>query len=281
MRILFVDDDEIFSGLLKSSLSDRHYIVDSATDGQEGWEFVEAYNYDLIVLDVMLPKLDGISFCRQLRAKGIQALILLLTARDTSNDKIMGLDAGADDYVVKSIPLPELEARIRALLRRKSTSLSALLEWGSLKLDPVKNEGTYSDIKLNLTVKEYSLLELLMRNNDKIHSQSSILNQIWSLEDEVPSGDTLRTLIKRLRQKLKVVGAIDLIETVYGLGYRLNPALQKVVSKRDNYSLSEQVFDKSKKQLDFEVKIAETKSKLIEQIVILEQNAEVFFKDIF
>ncbi|NJR14378.1 MAG: response regulator [Calothrix sp. CSU_2_0] len=281
MRILFVDDDEIFSGLLKSSFSDRHYIVDSARDGQEGWEFVETYNYDLIVLDVMLPKLDGISFCRQLRAKGVQALILLLTARDTTNDKIMGLDAGADDYVVKSIPLPELEARIRALLRRKSTSLSVLLEWGSLKLDPVKNEVCYSDIKLNLTVKEYSLLELLMRNNDKIHSQSSIINQIWSLEDEVPSGDTLRTLIKRLRQKLKVVGAIDLIETVYSLGYRLNPALQKIVSNRDDYSASEQVLTNSKKQLDLEVKIAEAKSRLIEQIVILEEDTEIFLKDIF
>jgi DNA-binding response OmpR family regulator len=106
MRILLIDDDEIFSDILKSSLSDRHYMVDTATDGQEGWEFIETYNYDLIVLDVMLPKLDGISLCRQLRAKGIQALILLLTARDTSHDKIMGLDAGADDYVVKSIPLP-------------------------------------------------------------------------------------------------------------------------------------------------------------------------------
>ncbi len=281
MRILLIDDDEIFSDILKSSLSDRHYMVDTATDGQAGWEFIEAYNYDLIVLDVMLPKLDGISLCRQLRAKGIQALILLLTARDASHDKIMGLDAGADDYVVKSIPLPELEARIRALLRRKSTSLSSLLEWGSLKVDPVKNEVTYNNIKLNLTAKEYLLLELLMRNNDKIHSQSSILNQVWSLEDEIPSGDTLRTLIKRLRQKLKVVGATDLIETVYGLGYRLNPALQKTILISDNHSLPEIRVTKSEKKLEIETTINDTKSKIIEQVTILEKKIEELFQENF
>jgi diguanylate cyclase (GGDEF)-like protein len=280
MRILLIDGDEIFSGLLKSTLSDHNHIVDSAIDGQKGCEFVEAYNYDLIVMDVILPKLDGISLCRQLRAKGVRSLILLLTARDTSSDKINGLDAGADDYVIKSISLPELEARIRALLRRKSTSLSPLLEWGDLKLDPINNEVTYNNIKLHLTVKEYCLLELLMRNSNRIHSQSIILNQIWSLEDEVPSGDTLRTLIKRLRQKLKVVGATDLIETVYGLGYRLNPAFQKTVSNRVHILL-EKDFTQSQNQLKPATEISDPKSQIFPEIKITEKNRAGISKDLF
>jgi diguanylate cyclase (GGDEF)-like protein len=227
MRILLIDSDIIFSNHLKTYLNKQSYTVDIATNGQEGLEFIEVYNYALIILDIMLPKVDGISFCSQLRAKGVQISILILTERDTSYDKISALDAGADDYAKKSISLPELEAKIRALLRRKVVNLSPILEWGNLKIDPKKNQVSYSNIKLNLTAKEYALLDLLMRNSEKIHSQGSILNQIWSLENEPASGDTLRTLIKRLRQKLKTVGSTDLIETIYGLGYRLNPAFQK------------------------------------------------------
>ncbi len=227
MRILVVDDDEIFSELLKASLIEQNYVVDVAFDGIEGWDYVETGNYDLIVLDVMLPKLDGISFCRKLRAKGLDVPVLLLTARGVSDDKIVGLDAGADDYAVKSISLPELEARIRALLRRKATTTSSVLMWGDLQLDPSLCEVKYGEILLNLTAKEYGLLELFMQNNQKIQSQTSILSKLWSLEDEPPSPETVRALIKRLRQKLKSVGAADLIETVYGMGYRLNPAFQK------------------------------------------------------
>ena len=227
MRILLVDDDEIFSSLLQANLTEQRYTVDTATDGQEGWDFVELANYDLIVLDVMLPKLDGISFCRRLRAKGSQVPVMLLTARGTSDDKIVGLDAGADDYVTKPVTLKELEARIRALLRRKPTTVSPILEWGNLQLNLSQCEVTYSGVTLNLTPKEYALIELFMQNPQKIYSQSSILNQLWSLEDEPPSGDTIRALIKRSRQKFKTVDAADIIETVYGLGYRLNPAFQK------------------------------------------------------
>ena len=118
MRILLVDDDEHLAELLRTTLTEQHYVVDTAADGQAGWALAESLTYDLILLDVMLPKLDGISFCRQLRAQGKQVPVLLLTARDTSNDKVMGLDAGADDYVVKPLCLQELTARMRALLRR-------------------------------------------------------------------------------------------------------------------------------------------------------------------
>ncbi|WP_017651486.1 response regulator [Fortiea contorta] len=270
MRILLIDDDELFSHLLKANLTEQRYTVDVAKDGEEGWSFLEAASYDLIVLDVMLPKLDGISFCRRLRAKGLQLLVLLLTGRGTTDDKILGLDAGADDYVVKPIPLPELEARIRALLRRKTTTGSPTLEWGNLRLDPSQCEVTYSGVVLHLTAKEYALLELFMRHTEKTHSQSSILNQLWSLEDEPPTPDTVRALIKRLRQKLKTVSADDLIETVYGLGYRLNPALQKVKQKE---VISHSYRSQSYQEMNTNIS-EETKLKVLDQIFILEQCIE-------
>jgi diguanylate cyclase (GGDEF)-like protein len=227
MRILLVEDDSQFTHLLKSALVAQHYIVDIASDGQDGWERVRSLDYDLIVLDVDLPKLDGISFCRQLRAKGNQVLVMLLTAKGTSNDKVLGLDAGADDYVVKPVVLSEVEARIRALLRRNIVSGPSVLQWGELQLNPSTCEVAYRGTSLNLTTKEHTLLELFLRNSQRIYSQSAILDRLWSLEDEPPGEDAVRTHIKRLRQKLKAVGAAELIETVYGLGYRLNVAYRK------------------------------------------------------
>ncbi len=237
MKILIVNDDELFTKELKANLTQNRYVVDTALNGQEGWEFVEAQEYDLIVLDVMLPKLDGITFCARLRGKGLQVLVMFLTSRDTSEDKVKGLDAGADDYVVKPVPLAELIARIRALLRRKATTVSPILEWGNLYLEPRTGEVKYANVPLNLTKKEYSLLELFMKDREKIHSQDNILNQLWSFEDEPPTKDTIRTLVKRLRQKLKAANAPDLIETVFGLGYRLNPAFEKASPINSNFNL--------------------------------------------
>ncbi len=201
MKILLINDDEQFTNQLKANLKEHRYLVDTAIDGQEGWEF-EAQEYDLIVLDLMLPRLDGITFCSRLRAKDLQVLVMFLTVRAASEDKINGLDAGADDYVVKPVPLPELTARIRALLRRKATSVSTVLEWGNLSLEAKTGEVRYSDILLHLTKKEYSLLELFMQDPIKIYSQNSILNQLWTFEDEPPTRDAIRTLVKRLRQKI-------------------------------------------------------------------------------
>ncbi|MEO1183290.1 MAG: response regulator, partial [Cyanobacteria bacterium J06636_27] len=245
MKILLVNDDEQFTKELKANLKQHRYIVDSAVDGQEGWEFVEAQEYDLIVLDLMLPKLDGITFCSRLRAKGLQVLVMFLTRRAASQDKIKGLDAGADDYVVQPVPLLELTARIRALLRRKSTTVSTILEWGNLCLEAKTGEVKYAGVLLNLTKKEYSLLELFMQDAQKIYSQSSILNQLWTFEDEPPTRDAIRTLIKRLRQKLKAAKAPDLIETVFGVGYRLNPAFQKSSSTDNNSKLTKKLSESS------------------------------------
>jgi DNA-binding response OmpR family regulator len=216
-----VEDDEFVAEMLTSALSTQHYLVDLATDGQAGWELAEAFEYDLILLDLMLPKLDGISFCQQRRQQGDRTPILLLTGHETSNNKVMGLDAGADDYVVKPFDLHELLARIRALLRRGSLTTTPVIERENLRFDPNNCEVTYNGQFLHLTPKEYALLELFLRNTQRIFSQSALLDHLWSFE-EPPSENTVRAHIKSLRQKLKKAGAAtDFIETVYGLGYRL------------------------------------------------------------
>ncbi|MHC0067725.1 response regulator [Nostoc sp. UIC 10890] len=222
MRILLVEDDDLLAQAVARYLTKQNYVVDIAPDGEAGWELVNVCHYDLIVLDIVLPKLDGISLCRQLRQSGYQMLILLLTAKDTKTDKVIGLDTGADDYVVKPFDFQELSARIRALLRRGNTSLPPVLEWGALRLDPSTCEVTYADIALNLTAKEFSLLDLFLRNNQRIFSRSAIVDQLWSTEKDPPEENTIKSHIKSLRQKLKAAGAnYDFIETVYGMGYRL------------------------------------------------------------
>lgn len=219
MRILLVEDDEAVAEVLVKKLREQHYQIDLATDGQIGWEFAETYDYDLVLLDVMLPILDGISFCKQRRAKGDRTPILLLTALDNSTSKIAGLDAGADDYVIKPFDLDELMARIRALLRRGIPS-SPVMEWGKLQLDPSSCRVTYDGQLIHLTSKEYGLLEIFLRNNQRIFSLNALIGHLWSF-DEFPLENTVRAHVKGLRQKLKKAGVGDVIETVYGLGYRL------------------------------------------------------------
>ena len=221
MRILLAEDDERIAESLAEALTDQHYVVDIAADGQEGWDFVEAFAYDLLLLDVTLPKLDGISLCRQLRSRDYRVPILLLTARDTTADQVAGLDAGADDYVLKPYKLQELSARIRALLRRGNSSLSPVMQWGNLQIDPNTCQATYESRPLQLTPKEYRLLELLLRNGVRVLSRRVILENLWSFEDP-PEDDAVKALVKRLRQKLKVAGAPDdFVATAYGLGYHL------------------------------------------------------------
>ncbi len=217
-----MEDDEQTAVLLANALTAQHYVVDRAPDGQAAWELAESLTYDLILLDIMLPKLDGISLLKRLRSQGQRVPVLLLTAKEAENDKVMGLDAGADDYVVKPVRLPELAARIRALLRRGGAATLPILQWGNLRLDPSQCEVTYGDRPLSLTPKEYAILEFFLRHGHQVHSRSAILDRLWSFE-EAPGEETVTAHIKGLRQKLKAAGAIDLIETVYGLGYRLNP----------------------------------------------------------
>jgi DNA-binding response OmpR family regulator/HPt (histidine-containing phosphotransfer) domain-containing protein len=221
MRILVVEDDECIAKTLENILGNQHYVVDIATDGEIAWELLGAFTYDLILLDVILPKLDGIQLCQRIRSHNYETPVLLLTKQNSSTNKVMGLDAGADDYVVKPFDLPELLARIRVLLRRGKSPLYAVLEWENLRLNFDSCEVTYNSQVLNLTPKEYRLLELFLRNPQKVYSRSEILDHLWSSYD-APKEDTVTAHIKGLRQKLKQAGALDnVIETVYGLGYRL------------------------------------------------------------
>jgi DNA-binding response OmpR family regulator len=227
MRILLVEDDELLAEVIAEFLSDHFYIVDVIADGETAWQQIKMLDYDLVLLDIMLPELDGIALCKRLRSQRYSVPILMSTARDTSTDKVLGLDAGADDYMVKPLDFPELLARIRALLRRGNYVDCSILEWDGLQLDLATYEVSYNHQSLRLTPKELRFLELFLRNGQRVISRSVIIEQIWSLA-EPPEENTIKTHIKSLRKKLKLVGAPDdLIETVHGIGYRLNPLLGK------------------------------------------------------
>ncbi|WP_295613708.1 response regulator [Chamaesiphon sp. GL140_3_metabinner_50] len=221
MKILVVEDDVLVAQALKMTLGNLKYTVEVAHDGQAGLDFIEAFDYDLLLLDALLPKLDGISLCRRVRSSGYMMPILLLTSKDSKHDRATGLDAGADDYVIKPFEPEELSARIRALLRRGNDRVQPVLTCEQLTLDPRNYEVTYRDRLLNLTPKEYTLLELFLRYNRRLFSCGAILQHLWTYED-APSEEAVRTHIKGLRHKLKAAGApVDFIETVYGSGYRL------------------------------------------------------------
>lgn len=229
MRILIVEDDVQLAEMLTEALTERQYVVDVAKDGETAWDYVQVLEYDLIVLDVTLPKLDGVSFCQRLRGSEAASQghrnstlpVLMLTARDTIADKIVGLDAGADDYVVKPFNLQELMARIRAQLRRGSATAATNLSWGGLQLNSSTYEVTYEEQPLHLTPKEYAILELMVSSGRRVLSRSAIIEHIWTLEDP-PTEETIKSHIRSLRMKLRVVGTPeDFIETVHGLGYRL------------------------------------------------------------
>ncbi len=223
MRILIVEDDLNIAQLIETILHQENYAVDLAADGQIGLDLSESYEYDLILLDVSLPKRDGISICQEVRSRGSQVPVLLLTALDSPADRARGLNAGADDYLGKPFDPIELLARVHALLRRSSNLATPILSWGELQLDPLSATVTYADQPVAVTPKEYAMLELFLRNSKRVFSCSAILDHLWSY-DEAPSEEAIRTHIKGLRQKLRRAGATaDCVETVYGIGYRLKP----------------------------------------------------------
>lgn len=221
MKILLVEDDEVLSKVLTRTLTTHHHIVDVVKDGEMGWTYGSTFEYDLMVLDIVLPKLDGISLCQRFRAKGYDTPILLLTAQDARTVKVQGLDAGADDYVVKPFDPVELVARIRALLRRSSSQPFPFLTWGALLLNPSTCEVAYNGQPLALTTKEYEFLELLLRDSHSVFSSDELIDRLWSSED-FPSEATVRSHIRRVRQKLTAAGApTDFIATMHGRGYYL------------------------------------------------------------
>ncbi|NEO10243.1 response regulator [Moorena sp. SIO3I8] len=219
MRLLLVEDDNALALTLSKVLREQNYIVNIAGDGEEGWEYAQAFTYDLIVLEVDLPKLDGISLCKRLRQASYDRGILLLLSQSAIAEQVK-LNAEADDYIVKPFTAKDLLTRIRTLLRHHSVSGLRLLEWGDVCLDPSTCEVTYKGQLLHLSPKEYGLLELFLSHPRRVFSQSFILGHLWSFEDP-PSPETVRAHVKGLRRKLKSVEADDMIETVYGMGYRL------------------------------------------------------------
>ncbi|HEY9832251.1 MAG TPA: response regulator [Stenomitos sp.] len=226
MKILLVEDDTFMSAALAKILAANHYGIDFATDGSTGLEKAIAFEYDLIVLDLQIPQLDGITLCQRLRAKGYHKPILLLTAKSSNADIVAGLDAGADDYVTKPYDPDALLARIRALLRRSGTSVSvpSTLTWGILCLDLISGNVTFGEQVIPLTATEYNLLELFLQNPNRIFSRSAILDRLWGFDD-APSERAIITHVKDIRKKLKAGGLTEeIIETIYGMGYRLKPA---------------------------------------------------------
>jgi len=226
MKILLVDDDEALIQILTKTLIMHRHTVDVVKDGEMGWIYGSTFEYDLILLDMVLPKLNGISLCRRFRANGYVTPILLLIAQssEAQSSKIMqvqGLDAGADDCVIKSFDLAELMARIRALQRRSHGNSFPLLAWGALFLDPRTCEVTYNSQPVFLTTKEYEFLELLLRDSQYVFSSEELIDRLWSSE-AFPSEATVRSHLRRIRQKLAAVGAPpDFITTLHGRGYYL------------------------------------------------------------
>jgi diguanylate cyclase (GGDEF)-like protein len=222
VRILLVEDDMILADRLVDCLTSQRYVVDAIADGQTAWDYAQATPYDLMITDVGLPSLDGITLCERLRHQGCKTPILLMTAKDAPAERVRGLDAGADDHLIKPLNLDEFLARVRALLRRGEVTPETLLSLGPLRLDPASCQVTYHDTPLKLTPKEYSLLELFMRHPERVFSRAHLVEHLWSFDDP-PLEDSVKAHIKGLRRKLKAVGAADWIENVYGIGYRFIP----------------------------------------------------------
>jgi len=223
MRILVVDDDRAVRESLRRSLTFNGYTVDLAVDGIDALEKASAQRPDALVLDVMMPRLDGLEVCRRLRSTGDDLPILVLTARDSVSERVAGLDAGADDYLPKPFALEELLARLRALLRRRATDseeISEAMHFADLSLDPVTREVSRGERSISLTRTEFSLLEMLMANPRRVLTRSRILEEVWGY-DFPTSGNALEVYIGYLRRKTEAEGEPRLIHTVRGVGYVL------------------------------------------------------------
>ncbi len=219
MRILIVEDDERIAGPVADDLRRQNHVVDVAQDGLIGLDFALAGSYDLMLLDIMLPGSGGVTLCRKLRAVGEQAMILMVTARDSVEDKIAALDAGADDYLVKPFDLAELSARVRAVGRR-TRDAKPLLQHGELALDPAAARVSYAGQPVPLTKTEYAILETLMRNTQQIFTRALLQDKVATFDNE--SGpESIKTHVANLRRKLRAAGCNDPVQTVYGSGYRL------------------------------------------------------------
>ncbi len=220
MRLLLVEDDTSVASFITKGLQEEQYAVDTTADGEEGFLMASTIPYDLLILDVMVPKMDGFTICRRLREKGCTTPILLLTARDTIEDRVTGLDTGADDYLTKPFAFPELLARIRALLRRGNTQPSTRLTAADLELDPISRRVRRAGQDIALTNKEYALLEYLLRNANRVLTRTAIIDHVWDIQYDSMT-NIVDVHIRSLRSKIDRGFSPPLIQTVRGVGYML------------------------------------------------------------
>jgi DNA-binding response OmpR family regulator len=225
MRVLIVEDDRKIAAYVKRGLEEQGYAVDVAYTGREALEWAAVVNFDLIVLDLMLPEVDGLTVCRALRSQRANTPILMLTARDAIEDRVAGLDAGADDYLVKPFALTELLARLRALTRRRSAEAArtSLLQLADLTLDTLTRRVKRGGKLIDLTAKEYAVLECLLRDPERILTRTEIAEYVWNY-DVYNQSNVVDVYIRNLRRKLDDPFELKLIQTVRGAGYRLSAA---------------------------------------------------------
>ncbi len=222
MRILVVEDEHLIANSIKKGLEQERYAVDVAYSGDAGFDLASTEDYDLLILDLMLPGMDGLSICRELRKKGIHTPILILTARGQTSDKVQGLDSGADDYLTKPFSFEEFLARIRALSRRPKTAIDSVLTVNDLTLDTKTYQVERARQNINLSSKEFSLLEYLMRHAGKILTKEQIIGHVWNYDADILP-NTVEVYIRNLRQKIDLPfpNQKSLIATVRGFGYKI------------------------------------------------------------
>ncbi|MFZ2202173.1 MAG: response regulator transcription factor [Microgenomates group bacterium] len=220
MRVLVIEDERRLAQIIKRGLVEGGYAVDLAFDGEEGKFLAETESYDLVILDLMLPKIDGLMVCRELRNKGIKTPILILTAKTTLDDKIAGLNSGADDYLTKPFAFLELSARVAALIRRSRAVAAVQLSVADLVLDPTKHLVKRGGRQIKLTPKEFSILELLLSHKDEVVSRTVITEHVWDYNFDGMS-NVVDVFVAALRKKIGDTGKKKIIQTVHGVGYRI------------------------------------------------------------
>lgn len=220
MRILLIEDEKRLSDVIKKGFTEQGFAVDQAFDGEEGQYLAENEQYDLIVLDLMLPKVGGVAVCKNLRKKDVKTPILMLTAKDTVEDIAVGLDSGADDYLAKPFSFIELRSRVQALIRRNHNSPSGTLRLADLELDPIKHTAMRADKELKLTPKEFAVLELLLRHKGEVVTRTMIIEHVWDYNFDGMS-NIVDVFIATLRAKLEKNSKTKLLHTLHGVGYKM------------------------------------------------------------